>query len=324
MQEVFSAVKLPPQAEHLLRTANATVTQWSAQEGEFTISEADLLEQATDATILISAVNVPVTAKYIQSSPNLKLITNIGDGFDNIAIGEAKARNILVTNAPTLDSVASTAEQTVTLALALSRQILPDAAIMHADDFPGWSVTGYVGGHQLYGKNVTIIGLGRIGKIVAQMLSGFNTKISYVDPVSAPEDFEKKYSLTHVSLPEGLKTADYVTINCTLNKSTELLIGEHELQQMKNSAYLINCARGGLVDEAALLNALNAGEIAGAAIDTPQHAPHISTALTALPNFIATPHAGNATYEARNEMALDAVNNILRYLKGEELLYRVL
>lgn len=323
MEKVFVAVELPPEAKTQLDKLEVPVTYWQPPTPGASITSEELCQQGADASVLVSAVNVPVTEEYLEAAKGLELITNIGDGYDNIAVAAAKARHIAVTNAPTEDSIASTAELTFALALAVSRQIIPGDQMMREDKFPGWKVTGYLGGHQVYGKHFTIIGMGRVGKVLVQMLSGFNVSINYVDPIKAPAQFEDKYNLKRVSLEQGLAQADYVTLNCTLNETSKLLINEKTLRLMKPSAYLINCARGGVVDEEALLTSLENGEIAGAAIDTPEHEPHIDPRLAALENVIATPHAGNATYEARVEMALDATANVTRFLTGEPLRYQV-
>lgn len=323
MEQVFVAVDLPEPAQAQLEALGVPVDYWKPSHPGATITTPELIEYASNATILISAVNVAVPAEYLRSAPHLRLVANIGDGYDNIDIAVAKSQGIAVTNAPTRDSVASTAELTVALTLAVSRKIIPGDEMMRKNAFSGWQVTGYVGGHQVFGKKIIIIGLGRVGKLVAQILSGFETEISYVDPVAAPADFATRYRLARVTLEEGLSQADYLTLNCSLNDQTRSLIDAQALSLMKPEAYLINCARGGIVDEDALLEALNRHQIAGAAIDTPQHEPRINPALAALPNVVATPHAGNATFEARVEMSLDASKNVALFLAGKPLLYQV-
>lgn len=323
MEKVFVATELPPEAKAQLDELEADVTYWTPPTPFAPITTEQLCAQAADANVLVSAVNVPVTEDYLKVAAKLELIANIGDGYDNIATKVAKEHHIAVTNAPTRDSIASTAEQTFALALALSRQIVVGDQMMREDKFPGWRVTGYLGGHQVYGKKFTIVGLGRIGKVLAQMLSGFDVSVNYVDPIKAPAQFEEQYGLKRVSLEKGLAEADYVTLNCTLNQTSQMMIDAEALRLMKPSAYLINCARGGIVDEAALLDALENGEIAGAAIDTPEHEPHVDPKLAALPNVVVTPHAGNATYEARVEMSLDATGNVVRFLTGKSLHYQV-
>ncbi|GAA3961644.1 NAD(P)-dependent oxidoreductase [Gordonia caeni] len=320
MAEIYSAVALPDDSVALLRDAGA---DYRLFEGAGDITEDQLAAAIGDAEVLISAVNIGVTETVIGAAPKLALIANVGDGYSNIDLDAARARGIAVTNAPTIDSVASTAEQAVALLLAVSRRVLGGDRLMRSGDFTGWEVTGYVGGHQVYGKALLIIGLGRIGRLVAQMLSGFSMTMYYVDPVAADADFVAEYGLTRVELDEGLGLADYVTLHCDLTDDNAGMIDARRLAQMKTSAYLVNAARGPLVVEADLVAALQAGTIAGAALDTYQHEPSISAALASLDNVVLTPHAGNATVEARHEMARDAVGNALAHLRGDQLEYVV-
>ncbi len=320
MSKIFIASKLPEQALDLLRQANL---QFDYHDSLTALTEAELIEKLNGKEVLVCGINVNVSENVINHSPSLKLIANVGDGYSNIDLKAAKAKNLLITNAPTEDSIASTAEQTVTLALALSRQIRQGDQMMRDHKFDGWQVTGYVGGHQVYGKKVVIIGLGRVGKIVAQMFSGFNMDIYYVDPIAAPEDFAKQYNLKQISFEEGLKIADYITLNCDLTADNQHMFTIKEFSLMKPSAYFINCARGPLIKESDLVTALTEQKIAGAALDVYEFEPKVSDALANLTNTILTPHAGNASYEARLEMAQDAVSETIHYFKQEPLKYPV-
>lgn len=310
MNKVFVSVELPEDSAAL------EVDFW---EGPGDISAQELASRVADADVLVSAVNVPVTADVIGAAANLRLIANVGDGYSNIDLPAAQSRGIAVTNAPGTDSIASTAEQTVTLLLALSRRVLQGDQLMRAEKFTGWEVTGYVGGHQVYGKKVLIIGMGRVGRVVAQMLSGFAVQLRYVDPVEVEAEFATKYGMQRVSLDDGLPWADYITVNADLTPTDEFLIDAPQLAAMQKSAYLINCARGPLVREEALVEALRTGQIAGAALDVYEHEPHVAEALTQMDNVVLTPHAGNATVEARHEMARDAAQNVIAFAAGTPL-----
>lgn len=217
----------------------------------------------------------------------------------------------------------STAEQTVTLLLALSRRVLPGDAMMKAGAFKGWEVTGYLGGHQVAGKKLLVVGMGRVGQTVAEMMDGFGMDVRYVDPVEVGEDFARAHRLERVSLEEGLTWADYVTLNCELTPENRFMIDSHEFEMMQPSAYLVNCARGTLVREAALIEALESGQIAGAALDVYEHEPQVSAKLVSMENVVLTPHAGNATFEARHEMARVAVANAVAFAEGKPLKYSV-
>lgn len=320
MNQVFIASQLTERAIQALQSAQIKFDYWDSLNE---ISQDELIQSLNGKEALICGVDVSVTKEVIEAVPTLKLIANVGDGYSNIDIDTAKAHGIQVTNAPTTDSIASTAELTVTLILTLSRNILNSDKFLRSGEFEGWRVTGYLGGHQVYGKKLLIIGLGRVGKIVAKIMSRFDMEIYYVDPVAADAEFEKTYQLQRVGLEEGLPVVDYVTLNCDLTDTNSGMIGLEQLKQMKKEAYLINCARGPLVKEADLIMALEEKMIAGAALDVYEYEPKVSEKLRKMTNTVLTPHTGNATYEARNEMAMDAVTEVIRYLKGENLLYPV-
>ncbi|WP_326716394.1 NAD(P)-dependent oxidoreductase [Vagococcus jeotgali] len=320
MTSIFIAMPLPEESINVLKENKLSYTIWDSLDH---ITEDQLCEKVKDVTVLISSVSVNVSQEVIESAPNLKLIANVGDGYSNIDMDVAKAKGITVTNAPTIDSIASTAEQTVTLLLALSRQILAGDKMMRNHAFPGWSVTGYLGGDQVYGKKMVIIGLGRVGKMVAQMMQPFNMDLYYVDPIKADNEFEKANHIKRVSLEEGLALADYVTLNCDLNADNYHMFTLDTFNLMKPSAYWINCARGPLVKEADLVTALQDKKIAGAALDVYEFEPEVSDALAEIPNTVLTPHGGNATVEARKEMAMDAVMQAVHFTKGEPLEYVV-
>ena len=320
MADVFIATPLPQESLDALSAAGVDYEMWDSQTP---ISAEELAAKVADSEVLISAVNVKVPASVISAAPKLKLIANVGDGYSNIDLAAAKTHGVAVTNAPGRDSIASTAEQTVTSILALSRDLLAGDAMMKANAFPGWEVTGYLGGHQVYGKKLLIIGLGRIGSLVAKMLHAFDMDIAYVDPVPAAPDLVADLGLTRMDLDEGLAWADYVSLNCDLNADNHLMISAPQLALMRPEAYLINCARGPLVKESDLVAALKSGQIRGAALDTYEFEPKVSPALAALPNVVLTPHVGNATVEARKEMAKTAVDNAINHLQGKPLQFQV-
>lgn len=197
MKKIFVASQLPEKAMTYLDNQSITFDYWTSPN---TISEAELIDKLKDVSILVCGIDVSVTKDVIQASPQLKLIANVGDGFSNIDIDFAKENNILITNAPTTDSIASTAEQTVTLLLSLSRELLSGDTMMKEHKFQGWKVTGYVGGHQVYGKKIVIIGMGKIGRKGVEMLAGFKMDFYYVDPKIVDVDFATKFALKKVSL----------------------------------------------------------------------------------------------------------------------------
>lgn len=320
MLNIFVASEIPQESLNMLQENNVPFDYWDHQE---TITESELILRTRECSILVCGIDVQVTKKVILSAPNLKLIANIGDGYSNIDVKVAKSKGILITNAPTEDSIASTAEQTVTLLLSLSRKLLAGDDLMKHNKFTGWRVTGYVGGHQVYGKKLFVVGLGKVGRKVVEMLSGFQMDMYYTDLECKEKEFVDTYNIKKVSLEDGLKIADYVTINCSLNEENVHMISREELSLMKKTAYLINCGRGPLVKENDLVAALENKQIAGAALDVYEFEPKVSTPLTLLPNVVLTPHAGNATVEARKEMAQDAISNVIHFVNKQPLKYLI-
>jgi lactate dehydrogenase-like 2-hydroxyacid dehydrogenase len=264
-------------------------------------------------------VNVNVSSDIIDSNPNLKIIANVGTGYNNIDIETAKKHNISVTNTPVHESVASTAELAITLMLLLSRSILPGYEMAVKNEFNGWQVMGYLGGNQVSDKTLAIIGFGQIGQTIGKLAQAFNMKILYVDLEEKDITFDAK----RVNLDEALTEADYVITQVNYTKESHYLIDEKEFNQMKESAYFINTARGGVVNEEALAHALENNQIKAAALDVHEEEPHINERLTKLDNVILTPHIGNDTYEARNKMAEIAADQAMKSLKGEALDYQV-
>jgi len=262
-----------------------------------------------------------ITAQVMDAAPLLEVIAKHGVGVDNIDVAAATSRRIPVVSTPGANSI-SVAEHVLSLMLNLANRVCAADADLKAGRFG--SREDYVG-VELNGKNLGIVGLGRIGTHVARMSSaGLGMNVCYFDPV-VREDRPGLEAYVRVStLHELLQQSDFVALCLPLTKDTSGLIGAEELSLMKPNAFLVNTARGGLVDEHALWKALLTGSIAGAAADAfmeePVPADH---PLLSLPNFIATPHVGGATREAMRRMSVDMADEILRVLRGERPRYVV-
>ncbi len=321
-RKVYSAVKLPEETIKTLKDADIELSMFDKLE---TPSEDEIIEKSKDVDALITGVNVKITPKIIESNKNLKIIANIGAGVNNIDAESAKENNILLTNTPGKNSVASTAETAIGLMLALSRGILKNQKMVRENSFNGWQVMGFSGGHQVAYKNLFIDGFGNIGKEIARMAKGLHMNISYYDIKDRSEfkNAEEEIGAKFVEFEEGLKNADYVVLQMNYTEDNHHLIGEKELDKMNENAYLINTARGGIVDEKALYKALKDGKIAGAAIDTHEEEPKINEDLMKLDNVVLTPHIGNDTYEARVEMANSAADEVIRVFEGKSPKYLV-
>lgn len=305
--------KIPEIGLHLLSGYDVEV-----YEQEELITEEELCERIKGKDALLSLLSTPVSAKVIDAAPNLKIISNFGAGFNNIDVSHAKKQGIAVTNTPVV-STAATAELTFGLILAASRRIAEGDRLCREVGFKGWAPLFFLG-DEIKGKTLGIIGFGHIGRAVAKRASGFEMNILYTQRNRVADQVEQELQATYVSQEELIASSDFIVLNCSYNESMKHMISEHELNQMKKSAYLINAARGPLVDEQALVSILKQGGIKGAALDVFEFEPAISEELKEMDQVVLTPHIGNATIETRDEMAKLAVNNILNVLHGKKAL----
>ncbi len=246
---------------------------------------------------------------------NLKVIANYAVGFDNIDVEEATRRGIMVTNTPGV-LTETTADLTWALMMSIARRIVEGDKFVRAGKFRGWEPMLLLG-TDVYSSTLGIIGFGRIGQAMARRASGFNMKVIYFDMQRAPSQIENELKASFRTLPELLREADFVTIHVPLTSKTHHLIGEQELKMMKKEAYLINSARGPIVDEKALAQALKENWIRGAALDVFEREPEVEPELLELDNVVLTPHLGSASYATRTKMAVMAADNLVRALKGE-------
>jgi D-3-phosphoglycerate dehydrogenase len=284
-------------------------------EGENLISEQELQQRLQDKDALLSLLSTKVTKETIDCAPNLKIIANYGAGFDNIDHKYAAEKGIPVTNTPEV-STEATAELTFAILLAAARRIPEGDELCRTTGFKGWAPLFFLG-REVYGKTIGIIGLGEIGKAVAKRAKAFGMNILYTGPNRKPEA-EKELDVAYVTLEELLRQSDFITINCAYHASLHHMISTPQFNMMKKTSYLINAARGPIVDEQALVSALKNGTIEGAALDVFEFEPKITEELKSLRNVVLTPHIGNATIETRDAMAEIAVRNILSVLKGQE------
>jgi D-3-phosphoglycerate dehydrogenase len=263
--------------------------------------------QGADAIIVTGMF--PATRRIIMRSDRLKLIAIRSAGFEGSDLKAATEKGIMVTNNPGANA-SSVADMTIGLMLSVSKQI----ARKDREIRKGLYNRG--GGEDLFRKTVGIIGLGNIGKRVAKRLQGFEVKVLANDIVDYA-DFRKIYQVSSVSKEELLEQADFVTIHVPLDDSTRLMIGEERLKLMKPTAYLVNTARGGIVDEQALYRALTGGWIAGAGLDVFDEEPPKFRPLLELENVVCTPHSAGLSREASYAMAMETVTKIIQFFKGK-------
>ena len=258
----------------------------------------------------------PVNKEIIDIGEKLKVIGTFGVGYENVDFKYAGEKGIGVINTPVAVQQ-STAELTVSIMMAIARCVVSlDKRIRTKKKCVSLPLFDR-SATNLYGKTLGIIGFGRIGKVVGMKCHGLGMNIIYSDPVPANRKFEKTINATRVSLKKLFRTADFITVHCPYLPENHHLINTETLTMMKPSAYLINASRGKMVDEQALVAALTAGTIAGAALDVYEFEPEINQDLLKLNNVVLVPHIGSWNYNTRVSMALESLEGICRFLKGE-------
>lgn len=312
------------------------------------LSGHELYAPLEEAEVLVSTFDKPVTREMIQSAPKLKLVTNFGVGFNNIDLEACRERGIRVTNTPQ-PVIEPTAELAFALMHDVARRTAEFDRKLRAGQAEPFGVMNNLS-HSLYGKTLGIIGMGRIGQALARRALASGMRIVYhnrrplgdeamrrlevfglndniylktTQTTSARINFlgrqedEINDNIRYVSKEELLREADFVSLNLPYTPEVRHLIGAAELEMMKSSAYLINTARGAHVDEEALVEALKAGEIAGAAMDVYEHEPKIHPELLKLDNVVLSPHTGTGTWEGRIAMCENVCDNILAFVNNE-------
>ncbi|MEH7081621.1 2-hydroxyacid dehydrogenase family protein [Neobacillus drentensis] len=311
MAKILVAGEIPQKGLEML-LENHEVEVFS---GEKLISNTELKERIKDKDALLSLLSTPVTKEIIDQAPNLKIIANYGAGFNNIDFDYAASKEIPVTNTP-IASTAATADLTMALLLASARRVAEGDEVCRTFGFNGWAPL-YFRGREVTGKTIGIIGFGQIGQAVAKRAAAFDMKVLYTGPNRKSQEVEQALNVTYVSFDKLVAESDFITINCSYNPTLKHMFSTKQFEMMKSTAYIINCARGPIVDEAALIKALGEKQIEGAGIDVFEFEPEISDGLKKLKNVVLTPHIGNATYEARDAMAIMAAGNIVKVLNGE-------
>jgi D-3-phosphoglycerate dehydrogenase / 2-oxoglutarate reductase len=273
------------------------------------LNDADKLAAVADATGMVVRSATTVTAEMMDAAPELKVIGRAGSGVDNIDVAAATERGILVMNTPG-ENTLSAAEHAMAMLMAMCRKIPAADARLRGE---GWSKKGLMG-VELIGKTIGVIGMGRIGQAVAKRCRGFGMKILAYDPFLPPEVAEN-LGVEMAELDEIYPRVDFITLHTPLTDRTRHLLNTETLAQCKKNVRLINCARGGLIDEQALLEALESGHVAGAALDVFEQEPlGADSPLLQHPNLIVTPHLGASTAEAQEKVALRVAEQIAAYL----------
>jgi D-3-phosphoglycerate dehydrogenase / 2-oxoglutarate reductase len=278
------------------------------------LSKEQLLEEIKSYDCLIVRSATKVTSEVLSSgSKNLKLVARAGTGVDNIDVNAATDMGILVMNAVGSNTI-SAAELTCAMISSLARHLPQANASMKEGK---WERTKFLG-TELYGKTLAVIGLGRIGREVATRMRSFGMRIIGYDPIVTAEE-AAKHNIEFFQLNQIWPLADYITIHVPLLDETKYLFNAQVLAQCKKGFKLVNCARGGIVDEAALLDSLNNGHCGGAGLDVFEEEPPKNLDLVRHSNVVCTPHLGASSVEAQNRVALDIADQIVKYVKQGKL-----
>ena len=310
--QVLTNTQLSPQILEML-APHCEVTIWQGRETPAAVF------QATEGFFVYG--HPKIDGSIMDLMPKLRVISNFGVGVDHINLEDARARNIAVGNTPRLVDGA-TADMTFALLMAVARNLIIGDRYARGPEFTVYD-PNILHGFDVHGSTIGIVGMGNIGREVARRARGFDMRILYHNRRRTPEA-EAELGATYCTLPELLAQADFVTLNVPLTPETRHLIGREQLRQMRPTAYLINVARGGVVDHDALLQALREGWIAGAALDVtePEPLPR-DHPLLRQDNLVIAPHLGSATRQTRYNMARRAVDNLLAGLEGRPLPSRI-
>ncbi len=282
------------------------------------MTQAQLAEAVKTADVLVPTVTDHIDRGVIsQAGPQLRLIANFGTGVDNIDLDTARNKSIVVTNTPGV-LTEDTADMTLALILAVPRRLAEGAAYLKdaKNHWAGWAPTWMLG-HRIYGKRLGIVGMGRIGKAVARRAKAFGLQIHYHNRRRVAEEIEQTLEATYwESLDQMLSRVDIVSVNCPHTPATYHLLSARRLKLLKPAAYIVNTARGEVIDENELARLIESGLIAGAGLDVFEHEPAINPKLLASERVIALPHMGSATLEGRVDMGEKVILNIKTFLDG--------
>ena len=277
------------------------------------LDEASIRRAAEGCIGIVSQLMDPIR-ETVLSTPGLKIVSNVAVGFDNIDVPAATSHKVMVTNTPgVLDD--ATADFAFTLIMATARRIVEADSFTRQGKFRGWAIDMMLGA-DVHGATLGLIGVGRIGRGVAHRAKGFNMRVLYYDPHPLPPDAEQELGAARVDMGRLLAESDFVSVHVPLTQETHHLLSTPQFGQMKRTAILINTSRGPVVDEAALVEALNAKKIAGAGLDVYEREPAVHPGLIPMPNVVLAPHIASATVSTRSEMSAMAARNMATAVRG--------
>jgi glyoxylate reductase len=307
---VFVSQPIAPSALDRLRTiANVTINKDSSK----IIAKSKLIAGAKKCDILFTFLHDRIDRAVLSANPRLRILASMSITPDNIDLAEATKRGIPVTTVPPIVTEA-TADIHFGLMIAVARRMGEGARMVRAGKFPG-SQSNHLAGSFVHGKTIGLVGAGRIGQATARRARGFGMKIIYWGPRRKP-DAERELGMEHVALDRLLAESDFVSLHAPLNAETRHMISDREFNLMKPTAFIINTARGAIIDEKALMRALRKKKIAGAGLDVFEHEPNLPPGLRDMTNVVLTPHLGSGVMEVRDLMANIVVDNIQALIDG--------
>jgi glyoxylate reductase len=308
--KVFATHKLFEAARQILKES-CDVEYWDKAERP---PRKEVLRRVKDKEALICLLTEKVNDELLQAAPKLRIAANVAVGFDNIDVTACTKRGVVATNTPgVLDE--TTADFAWTLLMAVARRLSEGEALARSGKWKGWDLDQLVG-TDVWGKTLGIVGFGRIGRAVARRASGFQMKVIYTDAVRAHPEVERELRAEFREMNALLAEADFISVHVPLLPETRGLFDAAKLQRMKRTAFLFNTSRGPVVDEAALVAALESGKIAGAALDVYEKEPLIHPRLKRS-NVVLAPHIASASLETRTKMACMAAENVVALFKGQ-------
>lgn len=303
MARILTTLELPPAATRLLAALDEPLGPQGWESG------------LGNAEALIALLTTRVDEALLDRAPRLRVVANAVVGYDNVDLAACRRRGIVVTNTPDVLTDA-TADLTLALILSVVRRLPSAEASLRAGEFHGWRFWDYLG-DDLAGATLGIFGLGRIGRAVARRARAFGMEIVYTTRSDVPPEVERELGARRVAWEELLSASDVLSLHAPLTADTRHLLDRSALLRMKAGSYLVNTARGPLVDEEALAGALRSGHLAGAGLDVFEREPHVHPALLDLPNVTLLPHIGSATRQTRTRMAMTAARNVHAVLSGD-------
>ncbi len=307
---VLATRPLFPAAQQILN-ANCDVQYWTKPER---ISKQELFALIKDREALVCLLTEKVDDELLRAAPKLRIAANVAVGFDNIDVAACTKRGVVATNTPgVLDE--TTADFAWTLMMAVARRIGEGEQLARSGNWKGWDLDQLVG-TDVWGKTLGLVGFGRIGRAVARRAAGFQMKVIYSDAIRAPLDIENDLKAEYRDFNTLLAEADFVSLHVPLLPETRGLMDGAKFHRMKPTAFLINTARGPVVDEAALVHALESKKIAGAGLDVYENEPFIHPGLKR-PNVVLAPHIASGSLETRTKMSVIAAENVVAFFKGQ-------